>query len=255
MNSIARLLLGLAPALTGCVSSKFQMAPDGTPAAVMLNLPANPAPLEAYVDTVITYNGPGSWKRHAYWDEYVLSLTNRSVTPGTLLWAELVDANGQPVAPGERWHALESESRAWWDANALGQNLALGAGAIFITAGAVAAPVGVLVVWAAAEGVAIGASTAATFVALPLAAAVLYGVNERGENRITEEFARRRLKLPLDFEPKQTRHGSLFFRLTPSPQKLKLTFRVAGQLRDVVVDLGVLADLHRKSAEAVAITP
>jgi hypothetical protein len=246
MHACGRLALALMPVLTGCVSSKFQMAPAGTPAAVMLNLPADPSPIEAYVDTVITYHGPGSWKRHAYWDEYVLSLTNRSIAPATLLSAMLIDANGEPIAAGDRWPVLEKESRAWWDANALGQNLALGAGAVFITAGAVAAPVGVLVVWAAAEGVAIGASTAATFVALPLAAAALYAVNERGELRISEEFDRRRLKFPLDFEPRETRHGSLFFRLTPSPQKLKLTFRVTGQLREVVIDLSVLADLHRR---------
>ena len=52
----------LAVMLTGCVSSRFQKADEETPPPVMLNVRFPAAPLQGKLETLITYNGPGSWK-------------------------------------------------------------------------------------------------------------------------------------------------------------------------------------------------
>ena len=234
---------GLATA--GCVSSKYQMNDVGPAPAVLLNLPGTSAPLETFVDTVVVYHGPGSWKREAYWDEYVLSLANRGPGRLTLLSAALIDGAGVTVIPGSNWEKLESESRQWWDTNVLAQNLALGAGGLFVGVGMAAAPVGMFLAYAALNGVAL-TPVGAAFIAVPVAAGLLSGTNENHAKKITAEFSQRRLEMPADLSTNQSIHGSLFFRLTPSPRKLVLTYREAGQLQEVTVDLAILGDLHRK---------
>src|SRR4051812_11085465 len=116
---LAPLLLPLiALGLGGCVSTKYKMAkPQATPPAVTLNLGNTPAAadapapaLAATLHTVIVYQGPGSWKREAYWDEYVVTVVNRSDKPVTIESASLTDFQGQTSAPGDNPWALENQS-------------------------------------------------------------------------------------------------------------------------------------------------
>ena len=86
--------------LTGCVTRGYKLADRSALPVVPLEITsapvasANPSPssggdaasavpstASATVHTVIVYQGPGSWKREAYWDEYVVSLVNRGETP------------------------------------------------------------------------------------------------------------------------------------------------------------------------------
>ncbi len=231
---------------SGCVSSKYKMAASSVPPAPTLNLRGDHATLGAYVDSVIVYRGPGSWKRDAYWDEYIVSIENRSPNSATLLSAELIDSGNFAIAPGKSWERLEGESRKWWNSHVLGQNLALGAGTVFVGVGAVAAPIGAFLAYAALQGVAL-TPVGAAFIAVPLAAGWLSDTNGTHAKKIAAEFDLRRLELPAQLRPGQTTHGSLFFRLTPSPKKLVLTFREAGEVREVTIDLALLADLHRRS--------
>lgn len=250
MNSPTPYLLAVFCAAlllsSGCVSSKYKMAGGGVPPAPTLNLRGDHATLGTYVDSVIVYHGPGSWKRDAYWDEYVVSLENRGAISATLLSAELLDSDNFAVAPAKSWEKLESESRQWWDSHVLAQNLALGAGTVFVGVGMVAAPIGAFLAYAALQGFAL-TPVGAAFIAVPLAAGWLSETNGSHEKKIAAEFSLRRLELPAELTSGQTAHGSLFFRLTPSPKKLVLTFREAGEVREVTVDLAVLADLHRRS--------
>jgi hypothetical protein len=230
------------------------MTDAGAPPAVQLNLAGGDGQLETFVDTVIVFHGPGSWKRDAYWDEYVLSLANRGSTHLTLLSAHLIDAAGAPVPPGTNWEKLESDSRKWWDGHVFTQNLALGASAVFVGVGTIAAPVGVLVAYAALHGIALsGVGTA--FIAVPVAALWLGGANGKHEQQIAAEFNSRRLELPLELSAHTSIHSSLFFRLTPSPRRLVLTYREAGQLHRTVVELPLLADLHRQPGTPAAPPP
>lgn len=258
--------------LTGCVTRGYKLADKSVPPAVPLNLtsspiaPAGPSPqtggaamletpppaAEVMLHSVIVYQGPGSWKREAYWDEYVLSLTNRGEAPLVITAASLSDGKSEPLAPGANPWALEKLSKKWWESNAArqaGTYLALGAGAatgvgvmyVAVLSSGIFAPL----TGGAAVAVGVGAATA---VALPIVAGGTVFMNIHRKHQVEAEFTRRRLVLPLTLAPGQTAQGSLFFRLTPSPQRLALQGRVGSESRDVVIDLAPLAGLHLKPA-------
>ena len=59
----------------------------------------------------ISFGAPGSWKREAFWDEYVVSLRNDSDQPIELSSATLSDYAGVARAPGSDPWKLERESK------------------------------------------------------------------------------------------------------------------------------------------------
>ena len=123
----SRVRCALAPlaivlfAQTGCVSSGYKLARKNGPPPAPLNLtpapaadpaPAKPEP-EITLDHVIYFQGPGSWKRDAYWDEYVLTLANHGTTTITVDSATLTDFQGVGTAPGVNPWELEKQSRSY----------------------------------------------------------------------------------------------------------------------------------------------
>jgi hypothetical protein len=253
---LAAASLAAAFALSGCVTRGYKLAPKNTPGATLLNLSAAQPPVEATLHTVIIYQGPGSWKRAAYWDEYVLSIANRGETPLTIESAELRSGQGESVAPGDNPWELEKFSKKWWQSNAARQGgtyLALGAGA---TVGAGMAAVSAMSgMWGASVGAgtaAAGTIGAATALALPIVAVGTVVANVRSKHKVEAEFTRRRLVLPLTIAPAQTVQGSLFFRITPGPQRLALSCRSGEEARDLLFDLSPLAGLHLKQPPAAA---
>lgn len=247
LSSLLSVSLVCAP---GCVTSNVQKAASDTPPAMALNLPGDPdRPLQAQLDCVIVFDGPGSWKRRAYWDEYVLSFTNVGPSRIVLLHTQLVDAHDAKLWPGTDWKELERQSADWFKRHATVENVALGTGL-------------------AAAGTAFGASTAIGYIAALGGAAPLLGIavggilvsggvlylltrpTEDSEKEIAAEFDRRRLSFPVVVRPHETAQGSAFFRLTPSPQRLILGYEVDGSVAHVTIDLAALQGLHRKPAAA-----
>ena len=110
------IALALTCALTGCVTSKkYRLAKADTPAAQPMDLKVAVAPVELALATLIVFKGPGSWKREARWDEYVVVLLNRGEQPVVVDSAELIDLQGQVLTPGEDPWKLEKLSRSNWD--------------------------------------------------------------------------------------------------------------------------------------------
>lgn len=265
-------LIGAALVLTGCVSRGYKLADKNTPPPAVLNLRSAPvtaptrgdasasvpvslpastpaaAPVEAIVRTVIIYQGPGSWKREAYWDEYVVTVTNHGNTPLVVNGATLLALNGESTLPGEDPWKLERIGRTWWQSNAgdqtktyllLGGGTLAGAGIATVAAfsGGLFAPL----TGAAAAGVTLGA---AAVVALPLVAVGSVGMNLHRKQQVETEFQRRRLALPFTLAPGQSIDGSLFFRATPSPRELTLHTGASDEARNMTVSLAPLASLH-----------
>lgn len=235
-------------ALCGCVTRGYQLAPKNTPPPEVLRLEAARPPIEAAVRQVIVYHGPGSWKREAYWDEYVVSLTNQGPTPLTIEAAVLHDQQGAPIEPGIDPWTLERLSKKWWETNAARQTgtyVVLGAGT------AAGAGVAMVSAYSGLWGASVSAGTAAAgtvgavaAVTLPLVAVGTVVANVHSKHKVEAEFTRRRLALPLTLAPGQTAHGSLFFRITPGPQRLVLRGRAADQPCDATISLALLAGLH-----------
>jgi hypothetical protein len=253
----AALLLALASA--GCVASKYKFA-EYERQAEPLNFAAAPpgtgddtafhAP-GAVLHTVIVPHGPGSWKRHAYWDEYVVSFTNRHGATAGLESVVLIDFQGQPSGPGRDPWKLEQESRDNLSriAGTAGDVVQIGSGLVVasgtgLAAGSVAAWATGTTGWAAWNVVGAG------FVAaIPVYAVGTVYRNVSNRLKIEEEFSRRSLALPREIPPGTTVQGSLFFRVTPGPQRL--VFRLCagdGTTADVTIDLSPLNGLHLKPA-------
>lgn len=262
MNTNLRLL-GRAAVLfallqTGCVSSKYKLASKNTLPPVMLNLAAAQPPIEAVVHSVIVYQGPGSWKKEAYWDEYVLSLANRGPNPLTLEDATLMNFQEIASSPGVDPWTLESESKTWWQktmSSQTGSLVALGAGGYAVAHGLAVAAVNsglwgtTLATWgtSTATGTALAGAAFVALAATPVYAVSVVVINSKNKKQVLTEFSRRRLVLPVTIAPGQTAQGSLFFRISPGPQRLALRGRAGDEPVEAVIDLAPLKGLHLKA--------
>jgi hypothetical protein len=265
-NNLVRLIGSLViVASSGCVSSKYKLATaEQTPPPIALNLtnaglPGTAAPaLEATIHTVIVYHGPGSWKREAYWDEYVVTLVNKGTVPITINGATLTDFQGTPTMPGDNPWDLEKQSHAYEArvANAAGDVLKVG-GATVLTSTAAG---GVAVLGAMSASSELGAAMVVGGVVMAAAATVVIPVwsvvaNVNSRHDIEAEYRRRRLGTPLWLMPGQVVQGSYFFRISPGPRQLVFQTKVGDDARDFAVDLARLAGLHLKTASVTASTP
>jgi len=250
--SLALLLTALP--FTGCVSTKYKLTKaEETTQPIALNLPSTPAPLEATVSTVIVFQGPGSWKREAYWDEYVVTLANHGAVPLAIESATLVDFQSQPVVPGDDPWEIEKESRTLEArlASAGGTVFKIGggliatsavgiyAGAALATAGSTAGTMGFGGGFAALGGAVVGVA-----IVVPVFTGATIYRNISNRHKVAAEFQRRRLTLPAKILPGQTITGSLFFRISPGPQTLALTWRSSNEPHRANIDLQPLAGLH-----------
>jgi len=249
------LLLSLAIFSSGCVSAKYQPAPKDTPPPLVFNVTTSSPSAALTLLTVIVYKGPGSWRTEAYWDEYVVSITNHGAQSLTVESAGIVDAiNTEQTAGNDPW-LLEKASRENIKRfDHVGRKILLGVG---LTAGwvLVGAGTGVAILVGAGTLAAVGA---ATFVFIPVWA-ISSGVRSIvARNSIKEEFNRRRIALPLTLQTGETKAGSFFFPISPGPQRLILHCQIAGNAEDVILDLAPLAGLHllkEDTAPATAAKP
>jgi hypothetical protein len=236
--------------LTSCVSAKYKMASEDTPPPVPLNVSAEVHSVNALINTVIIFGGPGSWKRDAYWDEYILSITNHGEHPVALTSATLIDFQGNPVVSGDNPWELQDQSKAWVE------NYSSGTGGVIIKVGETSLLTGAIVGGSLAAmlstsafvTVSVGAVAAlvaaGTVIALPVVGISSVLLNVSRKHKIEDEFNRRRIMLPVTIPPGQVTQGSLFFRITPGPQRLSLLFTGVDRGFDVSVDLKPLSDLH-----------
>jgi hypothetical protein len=255
---LARGLLALLVlfAGTGCVASRYKPARKKTPPPRTLNVTFVPGPLEASLSALITYNGPGSWKRNAFWDEYVVALRNPGPEPLLVSDPALVDPAGTNRTPGSKPWVLERESktleRHYKDTGiafvrytvpgvlilGTGMTIAL-ANTTFITWGPTTAGAG-----------AGGTVAAATLIALPVYYVAVLTINHRNKAAMEKEFTRRRLDLPLTLAPGESRTGSLFFPMVPNPQALKLRWSTGQTGGESILPLEFLHGLHTRPADA-----
>lgn len=246
---------------TGCVSSKYKLAAKQTPPAVMLHLSAAPAAsapenvptpaVEATVESVIVFGGPGSWKRAAYWDEYVVSLANHHADALILEEAALTDFQGAIASPGKNPWELERESRnrtAQLRSTAgnilhLGAGM-VGSGLVGMASGAVVGPVVLGSSW---FGPVIEGAATGLVAAVPVYIASSVYLNVSRKHDVEAEFKKRDLHLPTSLAPGETIRGSLFFRISPGPRQLMLRYRIGNETREAIIDLAPLSSLHLKT--------
>ncbi len=244
-----RLLLSIAMlcTLSGCVTSKkYRMAKANTAPATTLDWKTSTSPVDLTLHTVIVYHGPGSWKREARWDEYVVQVVNSGDRPVTIHGASLDDFQGIPQLPGTDPWALEKLSYTNWDKyGKKGVHLVAGAGLVTVYAASVYA-----VGMSTLAGGAASAGAVAALDLIPIVAIVDIGVvavmNHDNKTKVQQEFTRRRIALPHTLAPGEQISGSLFFPMTPGPQHLVLNAKAGDEPVKIVADLAPLASLHLK---------
>jgi hypothetical protein len=239
-------LTGIAACLlVGCLSPKYKPAGKNTLPAHPLNIafPAAP-PLNATLNTLIAFGGPGSWKREAFWDEYVVTLRNEGDQPLQVDSIMLADYADVSHPPGDDPWALERQSRdlekKYRDAG-----LAFARIAAPRVLAATAEPAVLTSAGVGSAGAAAAAAT--TAVALPVYGLTVLGINSHKKAAIKAEFTRRRLPLPLRLGPGETRSGSLFFPMVPNPRSLSVHWSNESDRGDSSLPLDVLRGLHMKA--------
>jgi hypothetical protein len=242
---VAVALLGAVLVLSGCVSPRYLEARKDTPPPEMINMLFAPSRLEANLNFVITYNGPGSWKRDAFWDEYVVTVHNPGSQVLTVSAAGLTDYAGTVRVPGDDPWALEKLSKT------LEQRYrAAGIAFVRYTApGVIIVGTGVAVIGATGVFSSGAASVAAvTILAVPVYYVAVLTINHYNKVAMEKEYNRRRFVLPLALAPGETRTGSFFFPMVPSPRSLALHWEDPSGPGDAVLSLDFLKGLHVKKA-------
>lgn len=229
---LAVILAGIASLGGGCVSAKYK-AVDRPSTPPLLNLVSETGQVLCRVDSVVIYRGPGSWKRDAYWDEYIVTLHNRGDAPCSIESVTLTDFTGTSSPPSDNPWALEKASRTREEelrANTKDVLIQVGGGYVGLTASIMG-------------GTAVAGFTGG-LIAMPAFVAGTIYANVHHRHLIEGKFAARRVKLPAVIEPGQALQGSLFFRISPGPRKLTLLVEQAGTYRKVTIDLAALSNLH-----------
>jgi hypothetical protein len=227
-----QLALAFCPLLfaSACATHGTLMVSRPSP-ALAINLAAAPqSPADASLVSIIRPAGRGSWKRDAAWDEFSVRLVNRSSVPLQIEAAHLVASTGGSLVPGRDPWDLEKQSRSWWQnttSSTASQAAAYAVGAFVLGPGMLLGPV----------------------VAAPAYSAGFIGI-QRAKAKITAEFQRRRLALPLSLAPGATVSGSLFFRISPQPKALLLRGTHAEGPFELTFDLAGLTD-PRSTAQVI----
>jgi hypothetical protein len=238
---IALTIVGVAAAASGCVATKYQMTGKDAEPPALLNLSTSQPPLHLDLRAAIIYDGPGSWKRDALWDEYVVTIRNQGEQTVTLAGASLVDLAGSVHMPGDDPWDLEKASQTLEQRyRRAGVAFARGSVPRVLLTGASATT-------AASGGIIAGgvATVAAlSVVALPVYYVVVWKLNGRNKAAVNAEFVRRRIALPVTLAAGEQLTGSLFFPMVPSPRSLKLQWSNGTVSAEVVLTLEPLRGLH-----------
>jgi hypothetical protein len=239
----------------GCVAAKYKLAKKNTPPVQVLTIAfPSSAPIQPTLAAVIIYGGPGSWKREALWDEYVLTLQNSGGQPVTIDSTTLTDSDGMDVAAGIDPWALEKRSKALekqYRSNGLTFVRTAGPAVLIVGAGAAAAAATTASVFVSAA--AAGAALAGVVV-LPVYYVSVWGINHHNKKAVMAEFARRRLPLHLTLAPGETRTGSVFFPMVRDPHSLDLHWSSEAGTGEAKLPLDFLHGLHVPAPQAGAAT-
>jgi hypothetical protein len=240
--------------LHGCIATKYKLAKKNTPPVQFLNIAFPPtSPLVPTLATLISYGGPGSWKRQALWDEYVVTLENRGERPLSVDSATLADSAGTSYAAGTDPWALEKQSKAlekqYRDRGEAFLRTA-GPGVLLIGVGAATASATATAGGMAIVSPALGGAAVAAIIVLPVYYLAVIGINHHNKTAVMTEYKRRRLTLPLTIAPGETRTGSLFYPMVRSPASLTLNWSTEGGSAAAQLPLEFLRMLHVPPAPA-----
>jgi hypothetical protein len=231
----------------GCTSStKYQAASADVPPAKLINVRFPQKFPEATLNTVIIYGGPGSWKREAWWDEYVVTLHNSGARDLTIVAADVVDFAGVDRPAGfDPWIVEKTSKALCEDYRRAGVTFVREVGSAALYVGGIAAGMSAFASLASTGGVTVTVMQGP--VALFTVPSYVVGrvvANHEDRADIEADFHMRAFKLPMTLAPGQRRCGSFFFPMIPNPRALRLRWEMDEKAGSAELGLDCLRGLH-----------
>jgi hypothetical protein len=255
LPAFAAGLLILIGALDGCALSRVLKNPR-PPAVPDVGWAATtPEGLKLEVHELIFRNGGGSWVKNANWDEYVLTITNESPSPlevqSIYLYSDKLPAPEVSSTSREQLDARSNKAlRAMKDVGIVAGVGIVGPSALIV------AGIGTSGGLLSASGA--GAAAAAVgLVAIPvgLIGGTVYVINRHSRDKkdkvvVQHIIEERGFIVPLQIAAQDQATKSAFFPITPAPTRLVVNYSVAGEVREISVELPGLAGLHLNATSA-----
>lgn len=269
----ALILFGFTVTLAGCGGgSKILKQPIDVDLEHPLATAADER-LEVTLDWVIVKDGPGTWSKNAWWDEYQLRVRNYSADPVMISSIQVIDSLGTALANGANRKELVRGSKVTrkrykdHDINVkpgagTGTLLAVGTGALFVGSAAAMVSVGAglssafsLGATTASTPVIVSAAGAAAAIAFPvfIVGGVVKGANNSAVNK---EIISRQVELPIELNAGEEQALNVFFPVAPSPRSVQLVYETDDKSGVVEIPTAdILAGLHldKSAAEETAV--
>jgi hypothetical protein len=249
------LLFCLAILLSSCAGSKL----INDPGPIELTKPLEQSSdrrVTVMLQWVIICGGPGSWVEHANWDEYLLSVDNRTGEDIQITGAQVTDSMGFQHSSNSSRRQLAKASKEVikrYQATSIEVIAGYGGGVALIAAGVGAGYLASAALDVAVEAALMGGATATGAMAVAANAAlvvapilivggVMQGVNN---HKVTAEIVSRHTAFPVIVAANTSLQLDLFFPLAPSPQSIDIAYSGSFGKRLISLDTNeVLYGLH-----------
>lgn len=207
------------------------------------------------LDWIIVRDGPGTWVRNAYWDQYIFRIENLSGSTVSITNVYLIDLIGNKVTMiADRKRLMDESQDTLGRYEQIQLKVKEGAGSSVMTAAVVGGSVfagGVLAtggVFQAATALGVGAGPSLLIMGPLLAAAAPVALTVQSKNRADVDRKIKELHsyLPQFMESDDLQRFDLFFPISPSPQRVVVEY-VDSEDSKSSIELdtsAVLKDLH-----------
>jgi len=208
------------------VSKKWEQTQHDRPT---LDLAVQTDVLEANLDWIVVRNGPGSWAKDAFWDEYILTINNSSEAWLAIENIVVIDSTQTVVnteysrkALKKAYKVVKKRSKKAGLKIKLGEGSTEATGNSIVAAAVVAGGAGSGSV-AVAGGGTLTAAGGAIVVAVPAIAigTVMKMVNNK---KVNEKIVEKKTVFPIQLSAQETLQLNVIFPAIPSPSLVRITY-------------------------------
>ncbi len=228
-NALPVLLLVAATfGFSGCATTQ-----PPPPPPVVLNLIGTHPAADVILHTVIIPGGPNAWSPNAQWDEYVLTITNRSPASLTIEAATIDDILNHPQGLGSDPRKLARSTEANWKTYCRSK--------VPVSPNKLSPP-------SRSHEPTWWSTLLSPPVVLPYTLPLQLSIEQSYFGKLRKGIAERQLVFPLNLQPGTSAMGSVFFPITPGPRRFVLQGRSDGKPVEIVIPLTGLSALHLATA-------
>ncbi|MEM7504128.1 MAG: hypothetical protein AAF417_18950 [Pseudomonadota bacterium] len=201
--------------------------------------------LDATLEWVIVKDGPGTWAKNAWWDQYLLNVRNTGAKPLTLTNVQVVDSLETVIESEPDRRSLvrgsKQTQKRYGRENidvrpgaGVGTIVAVGAGTMIYGVG-MAGAIAIAEVITPVATLGAGTFTASSVATSMATAGMIAGpvlivgglVKAANNERVDEQIGLRQTSLPLTVEPGAEQKLDIFFPVTPSPRAVRISYEGA----------------------------